>query len=68
MIRALINLFAQPKGPSPLALARRERKASAEAYAHALQRGDTRDQHWALRRYERATRELLHQERVEGLR
>jgi hypothetical protein len=61
----ILGLFRkpEPKPPSALELARLERRAAAEAYASAKNRGDTRDQHQAHRRYKRATSELLRLER-----
>jgi hypothetical protein len=68
LLRALAALFSQPQAPTPLEAARAARKAAAEAYADAVNREDSRDQHWTLKRYQRATRELMHQERLAGLR
>lgn len=68
LLRALAALFSQPQAPTPLEAARAARKAAAEAYADAVNREDSRDQHWTLKRYQRATRELMHQERMAGLR
>jgi hypothetical protein len=49
--------------PSPLALCHKARREAAELYAAAQSRGDTRAEHWALRRYRRATNALLRMER-----
>lgn len=67
MWSALKRLFRKPKpqgaGPSPLDLAREARKGAAEAYAFAHSRGDTRAEHWALKRYRKATHALMRLER-----
>jgi hypothetical protein len=68
MLRALLSLFRAKRQFSPLDEARAARKAAAEAYAHAAQRGDCRDKHWALKTYRRATNELLRLEKAEGAR
>lgn len=68
MIRALASLFRRPAQPSPLRLAQIEREAAAVAYVKAQARNDSRDKHWAHKRFQRATLEVLHQERLAGVR
>jgi hypothetical protein len=68
MLRAILNLFAGRKEPDPITQARAARRAAAEAFAHATSRGDTRDAHWALKAYRRATNDLLRLEKAGGAR
>jgi hypothetical protein len=59
---AIKSAFRKPS-PSPLALCHKARREAAELYAAAQSRGDTRAEHWALRRYRRATNALSRMER-----
>lgn len=68
MLHKLFSLFRTKSELSPLELARQARGHAAEVYAAAVQREDTRDQHWALRRFRKATTELLRLEKAEGSR
>lgn len=68
MLRWLFCLFRNPRQRSPLESARVARRVAAEAYAAAKMRGDTRDEHWALKAYRRATNDVLRLEKAGGVR
>lgn len=68
VLRALVSLFRRPPQPTALEYAEHARMNAAARYMRAKLSGDTRRTHHALKRLERATREVLHQERLAGVR
>lgn len=68
MLSRLMNWLRPKRQPSPLEVARQARRRAAEAYANAVQREDSRDVHWTLKSYRKATNEVLRLEKAEGCR
>jgi hypothetical protein len=68
LLSRILSAFRPEKVPDPLDVARAARRRAAERYAAAVTREDSRNNHWTLKAYRRATNELLHLEKMGGAR